>query len=144
MIGKVKARRTTFGDAVFRYKVSSRPISKGVYELNITIQSEGDNASKLVVNGVLQHDSSVNPPKCHDDLKFCPTIIRDDIDGFLNEAIELGWDYTSKGNAFILNVSNELFRLIPDWEARPEEWYHGRNYSKSQQPRDNKAAHADT
>ena len=144
MIAKVKARRTTIGDRVFRYKVSSRPISKGVYEMNITIQSEEANASKLVVHGIFKHDFRVNPRTCFDDVKFSPTVIRGDTDGFLNEAIDLGWDYTSRGNDFMLNVSNELFRLFPYWEDRPKEWYHGRNYTVKQKPQDNNAAHSDT
>ncbi len=128
MISNAKSRRTTVGAERFRYKVSSKPVSKGVYELNVTIQSEARNASKLLVTGIMQHDYHVNPPQCHEDHKYLPTILRIDIDGFIKEAIANGWDCAEKGQDFRLCASNELFRLYGFWEKRPKEWYQGRNY----------------
>lgn len=128
MISKSKARVIEVGDTRFRYKVSSRPKSEGVYELNITIQSEDHNARKLLVTGIRQHDSSVKPRQTRDDSKYFPTIIRQDIDGFIREAIDLGWDYRTRGSDFHLQLTNEPFRLIPYWEERPLEWFRGRNF----------------
>ena len=128
MISKAKTRGTTVGAERFRYKVSSKPVSKGVYELNVTIQNEARNASKLLVTGIMQHDYHVNPPQCHEDHKYLPTILRIDIDGFIKEAIANGWDCAGKGQDFRLCASNEMFRLYACWESPPKDWYHGRNY----------------
>lgn len=136
MISKSKSRSIKVGDVSFRYKVSSKPRSKGVYELNITIISEESNASRLLVTGVLQHDLSIEPPQCPDDYsdhQYQPTITRDDIEGFIKEAIERGWDYKTRGRDFELPSSNEPFRLIAYWEDRPKEWFQGRNFHRKQQ-----------
>jgi len=129
MISKPNARVIEIEGTRFRYKVSAKPISEGVYELNITVQSEDHNGRKLLVAGIRQHDK---PPQCHDDLIFHPTIIRDDIDGFIREAIELGWEYKTCGSDFRLESTNEPFRLIPHWEKRPPEWFRGRNFRATQ------------
>lgn len=128
MIAKSKAREIQIEENRFRYKVSAKPISQGVYEMNITVQSVAHNARKLLVTGIRQHDYSVKPPQSHSDLKYHPTIILDDIDGFIREAINLGWDYRTHGSDFRLESTNEPFRLIPYWEERPPEWFHGRNF----------------
>lgn len=133
MISKPKARVIEIEDTRFRYKVSARPISEGVSELNITIQSEDHNARKLLVTGIRQHDHSVKPPQCPDDHKYFPTIIRDDIDGFIREAIELGWEYRTRGSDFRMESTNEPFRLIPDGEERPADWFKGRHFRSDQQ-----------
>jgi hypothetical protein len=139
MISKSKARVIEIEDTRFRYKVSAKPVSEGVYELNITVQSEGHNARKLLVTGIRQHDYSVKPPQCPDDHKYYPTIIRDDIDGFIREAIELGWDYKTRGVDFRLESTNEPFRLIAYWEEHPSEWFKGRHFHAKQRT-DNKSA----
>ena len=128
MISKANSRTTTIGDVRFRYKVSSRPRSKGVYELNVTIQSEDHNGSKLLVTGIFQHDCHVSPPKCDGDYIYLPTILRIDIDGFIREAMAKGWDYKKQDEDFRLGASNEMFRLFGYWENKPKEWFHGRNY----------------
>ena len=127
MISKAKSRGTTVGAERFRWKVSSKPKSKGVYELNITIQSEAHNASKLLVTGIFEHDYRVNPPQCREDYKFLPTILRVDIDGFIKEAIAKGWNCIEKGKDFRLEASNEIFHYNPS-EILSKEWYQGRNY----------------
>jgi len=128
MISKPNARVIEIGDTRFRYKVSAKPVSEGVYELNITIQSEDHNARKLLVTGIRQHDYTVRAPRCPDDQMYHPTVIRDDIDGFIREAIELGWEFKSRGSDFRLVATNEPFRLIPYGEERTAEWYRGRNF----------------
>lgn len=130
MISKAKSRGTTVGAERFRYKVSTRPVSKGVYELNVTIQNEARNGSKLLVTGIMQHDYRVNPPQCDEDYKYeyRPTILRIDINGFIKEAIANGWDCAEKGQDFRLCASNEMFRLYAYWESPPKDWHHGRNY----------------
>lgn len=128
MISKVKSRCTRVNGVKFRYKVSSRPKSKGVFELNITIQSEDHNGSKLFVTGIIQHDCSVKPPRCDDDYIYFPIIIRDDIEGYIEEAIEQGWDYSRSGRGFELPSTNEPFRFIAYWEDRSVEWFQGRNF----------------
>tara|TARA_R110002096_G_scaffold217936_4_gene406043 strand:+ start:235 stop:642 length:408 start_codon:yes stop_codon:yes gene_type:complete len=132
MISKSKARVIEIDDTRFRYKVSARPVSEGVYELNITIQSEDHNARKLLVTGIRQHDYSVKPPQTPDDHKYFLTIIRDDIDGFIREAIGLGWKYQTRGSDFCVESTNEPFRLIPYWEERPAEWFKGRHFQAKQ------------
>lgn len=127
MISKAKSRQTKRGEEKFRYKVSSKPKSKGVYELNITVQSEEHNGSKLLVIGIFQHDYRVNPPKCSEDYKYLPDIIRADIDGFISEAIGLGWEYRAAGSDFTLQASNEIFRS-PYVKEKPEGFYHGRYF----------------
>jgi hypothetical protein len=128
MISKANSRGTTVGAERFRYKVSSKPVSKGVYELNVTIQNEARNASKLLVTGIMQHDYRVNPPQSHDDHKYLPTILRIDVDGFIKEALANGWDCAEKGQDFRLCASNEMFLGYGFWEIPPKDWYHGRNY----------------
>lgn len=113
MISKQNARAIKIEDTRFRYKVSAKPVSEGVYELNVTIQSEDHNARKLLVTGIRQHDSTVRAPQCSDNQMYHPTIIRDDIDGSIREAIELGWEYKTCGTDFRLVATNEPFRLIP-------------------------------
>jgi len=131
MISKSKSRTVELRGTKFRYKVSSKPISRGIYELNITVQSEEHNARKLLVIGIREHDLSVISPQCSE-YKFRPTIIRDDIFGFIREGIELGWDFRTSGPDFRLESTNEPFRLIAYWEDRPPEWFHGRNFRATQ------------
>lgn len=133
MISKAKSRSTTVQGEVFRYKVSSKPVSKGVYELNITIQSERHNACKLLVRGIFEWDYNVKPPQSREDYNYLPTIIHDDIDGFINEAIEQGWDFAKRGCDFELQCSNEIFRLIWREEQPPPDWFHGRNFNSDRQ-----------
>ncbi|MGJ8674260.1 hypothetical protein [Rubritalea sp.] len=128
MISKAKARNASFEDTNFRYKISSKPVSNGIYELNITIQSENHNASKLIVTGVMQHDYAVKPPLCSEDHKFFETIVRIDIEGYIAEAVELGWDYKQKGSDFVLTSSNEPYRQLYLDENKPAEWFHARHY----------------
>jgi hypothetical protein len=128
MISKPNARVIEIGDTRFRYKVSAKPVSEGVYEVNITIQSEDHNTRKLLVTGIRQHDYAVKPPQCPDNQIYHPTIIRDDISGFIREAIELGWEYKTRGADFRLIATNEPFRLNPYGEERTAEWYRGRNF----------------
>ena len=131
MISKVNARRTTVDGTIFRYKVSSKPISKGVYEMNITIQSESHNGRKLPVTGIREHDHSARPDPCPEDFeayKYRPTILRLDIEGFIKEALETGWDFRTNGRDTQLRLNNEPFRLIAYYEPRPPDFYHGRNY----------------
>ena len=132
MISKAKSRQTTRGEEKFRYKVSSKPKSEGVYELNITVQSEANNGSKLLVIGILQHDYRVIPPQCREDYKYLPTVIKADIDGFISEAIEHGWQYRSSGENFILRSSNEIFGH-PFAEEKPDGFYHGRYFQTTMQ-----------
>lgn len=130
MISKAKSRRTTHRGVTFRYKVSSRPRSQGVYELNITIQSESHNASKLRVTGIVEHDFDEKPPQSREDYRFLPTIQRADIDGFISEAIDRGWNFQARGKDFELSAENELFRLFRPDEEKPKSWYRGRNYGR--------------
>ncbi len=136
MIAKSKARVIEIDDTKFRYKVSAKPVTNGVYDLNVTIQSEDHNGRKLLVKGIRQHDIDIRQPQSPDDHKYYPTIIRDDIDGFIREAIGLGWEYRTRGSDFRLETTNELFRLIPYWEERPEEWFKGRHFGERHQNAD--------
>ena len=129
MISKANSRQTTYGEVKFRYKVSLKPKSKGVYEFKITVQSEEHNGSKLLVTGILQHDQLVIPPedyKCLPEIyKWYPEIIKGDINGFICEAIGLGWVYGAAGTNFILQASNAIF-MNPFRGEKPEGFYHGR------------------
>jgi hypothetical protein len=129
MISKAKSRQTTRGEEKFRYKVSSKPKSKGVYELNITVQSEECNGSKLLVIGILQHDHRVIPLE---DYKYRPEIIKADIDGFISEAMGRGWEYKAAGPNFTLRASNDIF-VNPFVEEKPEGFYHGRYFEAKMQ-----------
>ena len=110
MISKKKSRRVTVGSTKFRHKVSTTPRSKGIYELNITVQCEEHNGSKLIVDGLIQKDSSVWPIGSGE-LEFYPTVTRHEVEWCIREAINHGWDYTCPGPNFILPASNEIFRL---------------------------------
>lgn len=85
------------------------------------------------MTGIMQHDYHIDPPKCGEDHKYLPTILRVDIDGFIKEAITLGWDYKNKGTDFRLNASNEIFLSWIHWEEPPIGWHQGRNYQKRSQ-----------
>lgn len=111
MISKQNARRVTIGDNAFRHKVSTTPISRGIYQLNITIQSEAHNACKLIVEGLIQKDSSIWPPTAHDDYQYYPTVTRHEVEWLINDAIKKGWDYTAIGSNFSLLASNEIFGI---------------------------------
>jgi hypothetical protein len=110
MISKQKSRRVTVSDTRFRHKVSTTPKSRGVYDLNITAQSEDYNGSKLVVEGLIQKDSSVWPIACGE-LEFYPTVTRHEVEWCIREAINHGWVYSTPGPNFILQSTNEIFRL---------------------------------
>ncbi|MBB5354028.1 hypothetical protein HNR46_004300 [Haloferula luteola] len=110
MISKHKSRRVIVGGTRFRHKVSTTPKSKGVYELNITAQSEDHNGSKLVVVGLIQKDSSVWPI-ASGELEFYPTVTRHEVEWCIREAINHGWDYRIAGPNFALHATNEIFRL---------------------------------
>lgn len=112
MISKSNARKTEVRGTVFRYKVSTSPRSRGVHDLNVTIQSERHNAGKLIVKGLEIRDSSVLPPG-QDDSIWYPTVTRSLIDGIIELAIDQGWDFTARGEDSIFEASNEIFRLIP-------------------------------
>lgn len=111
MISKQKARRVIIGDNTFRHKVSTTPISRGIYRLNITIQSETHNTSKLVVEGLIQKDISIWPPDERGDLQYYPTVTRHEVEWLIREAIHKGWDYTAAGSNFVLHATNEIFRI---------------------------------
>ncbi|HEY8960568.1 MAG TPA: hypothetical protein VIM57_00075 [Luteolibacter sp.] len=110
MISKQKSRRVTVGGTRFRHKVSTTPKSKGVYDLNITAQSEDHNGSKLVVEGLIQKDSSVWPIGSGES-EFYPTVTRHEAEWCIREAINQGWDYSIPGTNFVLQASNEIFRF---------------------------------
>ena len=111
MISKKKSRRVTVEDIPFRHKVSTTPQSKGIYSLNITVQSEEHNASKLVVSGLIQKDISVLPLMDSGEYEHYPTVTRHEVEWCIREAINNGWDYSVKGENFVLEVSNEIFHL---------------------------------
>ena len=111
MISKQKARRLTIGDNAFRHKVSTTPICRGIYRLNITVQSETHNASKLVVEGLIQKDISIWPPTEHGDNRYYPTVTRHEVEWLVQEAIHKGWNYTAIGSNFTLQASNEIFGI---------------------------------
>ena len=111
MISKQKSRRVTVGGIAFRHKISTTPQSKGIYRLNITVQSEAHNASKLIVAGLIQKDISVWPLADTQEREYYPTVTRHEVEWCIREAINSGWDYSAKGANFVLETSNEIFRL---------------------------------
>jgi hypothetical protein len=112
MISKHKSRRVTVGSTRFRYKASTTPKSKGIYHLNITAQSEDDNGSKLVVEGLIQKDISVWPLIIGSgESEYYPTVTRHEVEWCIREAINHGWDYSTPGPNFVLQASSEIFRL---------------------------------
>jgi hypothetical protein len=128
MISKQKSRRVSVGATQFRHKVSTTARSKGIYDLNITAQSDDHNGSKLVVEGLIQKDSEVWPIGSGE-IEFYPTVTRHEVEWCIREAINDGWDYSTSGPNFVLQVSNEIFRLgfwatarahNPIREPRPE------------------------
>ena len=125
MISKRNSRRATIGELAFRYKVSTTPKSKGVYQLNFTAQREGHNGSKLVVVGLIQKDISIWPIVSHEDHIYYPTVTRHEAVWLIRDAIARGWDHSRKGPDFILEASNEIFRvggvLYVSPEAQPKD-----------------------
>lgn len=111
MISKQKARGVTVGNHTFRHKVSTTPQSKGIYRLNITVQSETHNASKLVVEGLIQKDISIWPLTEYEDYQNYPTVTRHEVEWLIQDAIHKGWDFAAKGSNFTLHASNEIFSL---------------------------------
>jgi hypothetical protein len=112
MISKHKSRRVTVDSTRFRHKVSTTPKSKGIYHLNITAQSEDHNGSKLVVEGLIQKDISVWPLIVGSGKsEYYPTVTRHEVGWCIREAINNGWNYSAPGPTFVLQVSNEIFRL---------------------------------
>jgi hypothetical protein len=112
MISKQKSRRVTVGNTRFRHKVSTTPKSKGIYDLNITAQSEDHNGSKLVVEGLIQKDISVWPLVAGSgESEYYPTVTRHEAEWCIREAINHGWDFSNPGPNFILQASNEIFRF---------------------------------
>ncbi len=110
MISKQKSRRVTVGGIAFRHKVSTTPQSRGIYRLNITVQSEAHNASKLVVDGLIQKDISIWSLTDFQEVQYYPTVTRHEVEWCIREAIHNGWDYAAKGSSFVLHASNEIFR----------------------------------
>ncbi|MBK1856330.1 hypothetical protein JO972_15270 [Verrucomicrobiaceae bacterium 5K15] len=111
MISKKKSRTVTVDDTLFRHKISTTPQSKGIYRLNITVQSEEHNATKLIVAGLIQKDHSILPLVDSQEGEYYPTVTRHEVEWCVREAINSGWDYRAKGEPFILKVTNEIFRL---------------------------------
>lgn len=110
MISKHKARRVTIGGTAFRYKVSCTPRSRGIYGLNITVQNESHNGSKLLVTGLISKDHTIWPMSEGDSIHY-PTVTRHEVETLVKEAIHQGWDHSAKGRDFTLHASNEIFRL---------------------------------
>jgi len=77
--------------------------------LNITVQSETHNGSKLVVEGLIQKDISIWPLIEHGDYQYYPAVTRHEVEWLIQEAIHKGWDYTATGSNFTLLASNEIF-----------------------------------
>jgi len=125
MISKRNSRRATIGELAFRYKVSTTPKSKGVYQLNFTAQREGHNGSRFVAAGLIQKDRSICPPSSWEDHIYYPTVTRHEATWLIREAIAYGWDHSSKGPNFILEATNEIFRvggvLYVSPEAQPKD-----------------------
>ena len=110
MISKQKSRRVTVSGTRFRHKVSTTPKSRGIYNLNITVQSEDHNGSKLVVEGLIQKDISVWPIGSRES-EFYPTVTRHEVEWCVREAINRGWAFSIRGPNFVLQATNEIFRL---------------------------------
>lgn len=110
MISKRKSRRVAVGGTVFRHKVSATPQSREIYRLNITIQSKDHNASKLVVEGLIQKDLWGRPRADHAEVRYYPLIGRRQVGWFIREAVRNGWNYAANGPNFVLQVTNEIFR----------------------------------
>ena len=111
MLSKQNSRRATEDGTAFRYKVSCTPQSKGVYRLNITVQSEEHNGSKLLINGLIMIDCNEAPAKDRGKAEDCPTVTKHEVQWCIREAINSGWDYRTQGTDFTLQVINEIFGL---------------------------------
>jgi hypothetical protein len=98
------------GGIAFRHKVSTTPKNRGIYDLNITIQSEIHNGSKLVIKGLIQKDVTIWPPGDFREHINYPTVTRHEVEWLVNKAIANGWSHSAKGPNFILEASNEIFR----------------------------------
>lgn len=111
MFSKRNSRRVILGDVAFRYKVSTTPISRGIYRLNFTAQLEVNPGSKLVVAGLVQRDPFVLAPQSREDHIYYPTVTRHEANWFVREAIARGWDPSCEGKDFVLEATNEVFRI---------------------------------
>ena len=111
MISKRNSRRAFIGEVAFRYKVSATPKSRGIYCLNITVQREEEPGSKLIVAGLIQKDRQIWPPTSWEDHIYYPTVTRHEATWLIQQAIAREWDHSSKGADFILEATNEIFRV---------------------------------
>ncbi len=111
MLSGSKARNAEVDGAKFRYKVSTTPRSRGIYDLNVTVQSKEHNGCRLRVVGLVQRDSQVLPPCDEFDYTWYPTVCRLHVELFIEHAINKGWKFQDRGKDFLLETTNEVFRL---------------------------------
>lgn len=111
MISRSKARNAEVDGTKFRYKVSTTPRSRGIYDLNITVQSKDHNRCRLRIVGLVQRDSQVLPPCPEFDYTWYPTVCRLHVELFIEHAINKGWNFQNRGKDFLLEATNEVFRM---------------------------------
>ncbi len=111
MISRSKARHAEVDGAKFRYKMSTTPRSRGIYDLNITVQSEAHNGCRLRVVGLVQRDSQILPPCDEFDYTWYPTVCRLHVELFIEHAINKGWKFRDRRKDFLLEATNEVFRM---------------------------------
>ena len=109
-LNKSKSRPISVGENLFRYIISISWHDNGEFNFNITVQSDEYNGCKLLLKGLVTRDFwldfSDNIGEVINKSNY-PTITPKHIAAFINQALNQGWDFTSKGKDFTLKVSNE-------------------------------------
>ena len=107
---KNKSRKISVAGNEFRYVISISWKENGNFYFNITIQSEIHNGSKLLLKGLVTRDFWLDFSDFvveNVDMNEYPTITPKHIAHFIMSATENGWDFSTNGKDFVLEVKNE-------------------------------------
>ena len=107
MLPKKKSRPIKIDGEVFRYVISWSESGDGWYDFNITVQSERHNGRKLKAIGLVTRDYWLDFSDGNLDLNNYPIITPKHIETFIRRAQIEGWDHSTSGPNFELEVDNE-------------------------------------
>ncbi|MYM60034.1 hypothetical protein GTG28_12445 [Vibrio sp. OCN044] len=107
---KSKSRKISLENIYYRYSVSVSSKDNGEFDLNITVQNEAANGSKLTLKGLVTRNFWLDFSELVCDVvdwDYYPKITPKHIEYFINLAISKGWEHNKKGSNFILQFNNE-------------------------------------
>ena len=107
MLPKRKSRPIVVAGHRFRYSISCSWRDSGVFDFNITIQSESKNGSKLLAKGLVTRNFWLDFPNPEIEPGTYPIITPRHIEAMVMKALNEGWSYEAGESDHPLVLDNE-------------------------------------